>query len=62
MKVGDLVRGKFKKLKPLAGMIVGEHRGYFGSGFETDPVLVHWFKSGKQCWMNRKTLKLISEA
>lgn len=61
MKVGDLVHGKFKKLKPLVGIIVLEHRGDFGSGFETDPVLVHWFKSGKQCWMRRKALTIISE-
>lgn len=65
MKVGDLVLtdrvGKFKKLKPLVGIIVLEHRGYFGSGFGTDPVVVHWFKSGNQCWMSRETLKLVSE-
>ena len=60
MKVGDLVHGKFRKLKPLAGIIVGEQQGYFG-GYETDPVLVYWFKSGKQCWMRREALKLVSE-
>jgi hypothetical protein len=66
MKVGDLVLtdqvGTFRRIKPLIGIIVQEQEGDYGSYFQSNPVLVHWFESGEQCWMNRQALKIISEA